>query len=75
MEKLYISYKCKVCNKTTILLTDEVNNTIKSAKYIACSHCGSKRIVEEKSTDNLKECMNHSSYKRQHGVLRQVIHE
>lgn len=72
MEEMYKSYSCKKCNKDTILISEEVADTLKKGKHISCSHCGSRDIEEQKATNNLKECMKHASYKRKHGALRQV---
>ncbi|MDU3677794.1 MULTISPECIES: hypothetical protein [Clostridium] len=69
---IYISYKCTRCNKETILLTDEVASTLKTGKCLSCSHCGCKKIREEKATDNLKECMEHAAYRKVNGAIRQV---
>ncbi|WP_252235555.1 hypothetical protein [Clostridium sp. CH2] len=75
MKEIYISYHCNNCGKTNILITDEIEDTLKKDKYLSCSHCGSKRIFEEKKTNDLRKCMKHDSYKRKHGALRQVMHE
>ena len=60
---------CKKCRKTTIVLSAEVD----SERYLVCSHCSSKNLKEENETDNFKECMKHTAYKREHGAIRQVI--
>lgn len=73
--KNYSSYFCKKCNKTMILINDEVENTIKNNNYIACSHCGSKRIYKQNESDGVKDCMKSSSYKRVRGAIRQVLIE
>lgn len=75
MKEIYISYYCKSCKKTIILLTDEANDTVKHGKYIACSHCGSKRIFEENKMNDLRKCMDHDAYKRINGKVRQVHYE
>lgn len=72
MSNIYVSYKCKSCNKEIILINDEVLSTIAKGSYLVCSHCSSKRLILEKSTDDLRECMKHSSYKRVHGSIKQV---
>lgn len=72
MESIYTILICKRCKKSTILLKDESDNTKKYGKYLACAHCGCKEFKEEKSTNNAKECMNSSHYKRIKGALRQV---
>lgn len=75
MEKIYTSFRCVSCGKELILITGEVKSTLKYGNYISCSHCGSKHLVQTTETDNLKECMKHDSYKREHGALRQVKNE
>lgn len=72
MSKIYTSYKCKRCRKEIILLTDEVESTKREGKYLCCSHCGSKYIIREKETDDLRECMGERVYKRIGGSIRQV---
>lgn len=72
MKETYICFRCRKCNKEIILLTEEVEDTIKREKYISCSHCGSGNLKEQKSTSNFKECMDHSAYKRKNGAIRQV---
>ena len=69
--EMYKGYICKVCGKSAILLKDEIS----PKGYLKCPHCSSKNIVPISETDNLKECMNHSAYKRSHGALRQVRDE
>ena len=73
MENIYTSYRCKRCKKETILITEEINSTLKDKKYISCSHCGSKHIVKESATDNLKDLISEGHvYKRRHGTLIQT---
>lgn len=72
IEGMYTNYVCSRCNKENILITEEVSSTLRAGEYISCSHCGCKSLIKGKITDNLKECMNHSAYKKIHGVIRQV---
>lgn len=72
MEKFYINLKCKRCGKEIILITGEMQDTLRYGNYISCSHCGAKSVIKVKEFDSIKECMNHSAYKREHGALRQV---
>lgn len=72
MENIYTILLCKRCKKTTILLTDEVKDTINNRKYLSCAHCGGKRFSNEQSTNNAKECMKSNHYKRVKGYIRQV---
>lgn len=75
MEAYYTSFMCDICKKETILITEEVRMTVSSGGHISCSHCHSKKISKEKATDNFKECMKHSAYKKVNGAIRQVRHE
>lgn len=64
---------CKKCDRETVLITEEVQSTLREGKYLSCSHCGSKRLVKELVTDDLREIMKARSYKRnRHGALEQV---
>ena len=72
MNSIYTSYKCKSCCKETILITDEVNKTIASGRYISCAHCNSKKLREEKSTDDSREIVRSRSYKRINGRIRET---
>lgn len=71
MESMYTSYKCKSCNKEIILITDEIHDSLKNNKYLACSHCGSKKLIKELVTDDLREVAKARSYRRVNGRLRQ----
>ncbi len=65
---MYATYVCKFCGKSAILLKEEIS----TKGHLKCPHCSSKNIYLEKETDNLKECMSHSAYKRGSGAIRQV---
>ena len=69
MENIYVILICKKCRKSNILLENEVEDTKRDNKYLACAHCGSKKFVREKAT---RDCMKERSYKRSGGALRQV---
>ncbi|NFG42098.1 hypothetical protein FC789_13050 [Clostridium botulinum] len=72
MKSIYMIYQCKRCRKTSILLTDEVEETLKNNNYLSCAHCGCKNLKREKETDNAKDCMDSAHYKRVKRALRQV---
>jgi DNA-directed RNA polymerase subunit RPC12/RpoP len=57
------------------LLNSQINNNKLKGKYLSCPYCGFKHIKPVKETDNLRECMDHSSYKKVNGAIRQVRHE
>ena len=75
MESIYSVLICSRCNKTTIILKEEADDTKRRDKYLSCAHCGSKRVFKEKETNDLRICMKHNSYKRIKGALRQVIND
>lgn len=72
MEDIYTSFICDKCKKVIILFTEEVKETKMEGKYLACAHCGSRVLVKEKRTNDLRECMKNNHYKRVKGYLRQV---
>ncbi|RII32836.1 hypothetical protein D2A34_21810 [Clostridium chromiireducens] len=75
MKEIYKICICGKCGKTYVLINDKVEDTIKKGKYISCSHCGSQRAVKENETSDLRKCMDHSSYKKVRGAIRQVRQE
>lgn len=73
MKGYYTGYKCRKCSKEIILITSEVNSSIKLDKYISCAHCGCKKLTKEQETDDLREVMSARRYKRNsRGALEQV---
>lgn len=74
MESIYTILVCErsKCRKETILITEQVEDTLKKGGYVSCSHCGCKNVILKSATDDLRDCMDHSAYKRKRGALRQV---
>lgn len=68
MQDNYKIYECRACKKEVILLSHQVD----SNTNIACPFCASKSLKLQKATASIKECMDHSSYRKVHGVMRQV---
>lgn len=71
MLSIYTSYKCRTCKKEFVLLSEDVDKMAKD-RYLACPYCNSKRVEKENATDSLKECMQERSYRKVHGVIKQV---
>ena len=70
--KKYIVYRCKVCHKYTILISEEVNHSEEAGKYMTCGHDGRhKKLSVAGAYDNLKECMDNYSYVKVAGRIRQ----
>lgn len=65
---MYKTYLCRTCKKTCILLKEEIS----PIGYRVCPHCSSRNLKVENEIDNLKECMSHAAYKKEHGHIRQV---
>jgi len=61
-------YICTSCGKVTAGNSKEIEYTMKDRKYIACMHCGKEFEYPYKNYD---ECMNHSSYVREKGAIKQ----
>lgn len=72
MDKIYTSYKCMKCKREFILLTDDLKHSQRRGEYICCPYCSSKKILKDKERDSVKECMEHSVYRREKGALRQI---
>ena len=71
--KRYIVYRCKICNKHTILIREEVTHSEKESQYLTCGHDGRhKKLIVVGAYDNIKECMDRRHYKRIRGRLRQI---
>ena len=72
MEGIYKYYICKGCRKEIILISDEVATTLKSGKYLSCSHCGSRQLIQGGEADDLRDCMKERRYRRNsRGALEQ----
>ena len=68
----YIIYKCRTCNKGFILFTNEVEHTESESRFITCPHHGRhKDIIVVSSYESIGECMEHDSYKRVSGKIKQ----
>lgn len=73
MKGYYTGYKCRECSKEIILITSEVDSSIKQGKYISCPHCGCKNLIKQNDTDDLREIMKARKYKRNsRGALVQI---
>lgn len=75
MDKIYKSFKCKSCQGDFILLNVHISSNNLKGRYISCPYCGFKHIKPVKETDDLRECMDHASYKKVSGAIRQVHSE
>lgn len=72
MKDGYIIYKCLTCNKHFVLFSNEVKHTEEESRYITCPYYGKhKNIVVVGSYESIKECMEHDSYKRVRGRIKQ----
>ncbi|WP_238884490.1 hypothetical protein [Clostridium sp. YIM B02551] len=68
----YTAMKCKSCKKEFVVVTEDHEANKREGKYTSCCYCGSKRIIKEKETDSIKECMKERSYFRnKNGAIQQ----
>ncbi|WP_244832970.1 hypothetical protein [Clostridium sp. BJN0001] len=72
MKKIYKSYKCKGCHSEFILMNSDISKNMFKNKYLSCPYCGCKKINPTIETDDLRECMKHMAWKKEHGVIKQV---
>ena len=70
MLSIYTSYNCKTCHREFVLLSEDVITMAKD-RYLVCPYCNSKRVMVDKTTDSVKECMNEHSYRRCNGAITQ----
>lgn len=71
--KRYIVYRCKICNKHTILIKEEVTHSEKESQYLTCGHNGRhKNLIVVGAYDNIEECMDNHYYIRVYGRVHQV---
>ncbi len=59
---------CPKCCRATIGVIREIDYTMRAGRYISCMHCGFK--LEDPYKDS-KQCMDHSSYVRNNGAIKQ----
>ena len=75
MNDCYIIYRCKICGKHFILMTNEVEHSERESKYLTCPYHGShKRISVIGKIDRygqIKKCMEQRSYRKEAGVIKQ----
>ena len=71
MLEIYSSYRCKTCKNDFVLLSEQLKEQLKNNRYLVCPYCSSQKVIKQKKTDGLKECMSARSYKREKGALRQ----
>lgn len=65
---MYQAFKCKKCTKEFIALTEYINS---NTGYMACPYCGCRNIKHAGKFTDLNECMDHSSYVREKGAIKQ----
>lgn len=71
--KKYIVYKCKICEKHTVLFKNEITHSEKESRYITCGHDGRhKHLTVVGAYDNIEKCMDNHCYVRIGGRMRQI---
>lgn len=79
MNKGYIVFKCLVCDKVTIVVNSQYDDSIEAERYMSCAHDGRHRDliaigkfkIDKDRYKNIGECMQHDSYKKVKGRIRQ----
>ena len=70
MGVLYQLFDCNNnrCRKEFIGITEYINN---NTGFMACPYCGCRNIKRIGKYTDLRECMDHSSYVRENGAIKQ----
>lgn len=71
MLKFYSAYLCLRCKREVILIKDDIEDSKRQNKFLACPYCSSKQLRLEREEDSLKEIMRARSYRRVRGALRE----
>ena len=75
MDDGYIIYRCKTCHRHFILMSNEVEHTVKESKYITCPYYGKHKDIHVVGVidkyGQIKKCMEQRSYKKVSGVIKQ----
>lgn len=69
--KDYIVYECCICKLVFIIPTEHLRIAEGKDRYLACNF-GHRQIKILNEYDSIKECMKHSSYKRDHRAIKQI---
>ena len=74
MKDAYIIYRCRICGKHFILMTNEVVHSEEESRFITCPFRGKhKDIVVINRFENINECMEKQSvYKKVKGRVKQI---
>lgn len=67
---MYQMFKCKKCGTEMIIPTYQLNAMEDTGRYIACPF-GHQHLEIIDRYDSLKECMQHDSYKKEGGKVKQ----
>lgn len=70
--KEYIIYKCKMCGSSFIFSSEEVKFNEDKGRYLSCPFKRNRDIIVTGAYDSVKECMQHSSYRRDKGKIKQI---
>ena len=71
-DKGYIIYECLDCHNHFILDEREVTYSEEESKYMTCPYHGKhKRIIIVQKYNDIERCMDHISYKREKGRIKQ----
>lgn len=75
MNDCYIIYRCRICHKHFILMTNEVQHSERESNFITCPYHGKhKRISVIGKIDRygeIKKCMDYRSYYKEDRKIKQ----
>ena len=76
MKDGYIIYRCNSCKKHFILMSNEVEHTLKESKYITCPYYGKHKDINVIGAidryGEINKCMDSHAYRREGRRIKQV---
>ena len=68
---MYIAYQCERCKIVIIVNREDMIRMETEGRIMNCIF-GHRDIRKLNQYEGLRECMEHSYYKREHGVVKQI---
>ena len=68
---MFIAYKCEKCKTTIIVPVEDIKRMESEGRFINCIF-GHRDIRKLDQYEGIRDCMQHDTYKKEHGVTKQT---